>query len=87
MSTLDSTAGIAAPIDEFAPLSIGEDQFPMELKMARKQITTVHLERQPHRDAQQRLNLAYTYLIGASQTAKQRKDEEEKAKQFQEVKS
>ena len=34
--------------------------------MARKQIKTVHLERQPHRDARQRLHLAYTYLIEES---------------------
>jgi hypothetical protein len=59
----------------------------MELKMARKQITTVHLERQPHRDAKRRLSLAYTYLIEASQSAQQQIKEEEKAEQSQEVKS
>ncbi len=30
--------------------------------MAHKQITIVRLERRPHRDAKQRLHLAYTYL-------------------------
>jgi hypothetical protein len=31
--------------------------------MAQKQITTVRLVRRPHRDAKQRLHLAYTYLL------------------------
>ena len=55
--------------------------------MARKQITTVHLERQPHRDARQRLCLAYTYLIEEDQTVPQAIDEKEKRRQPQEVKS
>ena len=55
--------------------------------MTRKQITTVHLERQPHRDARQRLRLAYTYLIEESQTKEPPVDEEEKAQPYQEVKT
>lgn len=55
--------------------------------MARKQITTVHLERQPHRDAKQRLRLAYAYLIEESQATQQPIDEKEKRRQPQEVKS
>ena len=54
--------------------------------MARKQITIVHLARQPHRDAQQRLRLAYTYLIEASRSVKQQIDEEKREQQSQEVK-
>ncbi len=54
--------------------------------MAHKQITTVHLERQPHRDAKQRLRLAYTLLIEESQATRQQIDEEEKVQQYQEVK-
>jgi hypothetical protein len=59
----------------------------MELEMARKQIKTIHLERQPHRDAKQRLHLAYTYLIEESQTRKPHLHEEEKTQTYQEVKS
>ncbi|MCP4416468.1 MAG: hypothetical protein GY805_07590 [Chloroflexi bacterium] len=55
--------------------------------MVRKQIITVHLKRQPHRDAEQRLRLAYIYLIEESQSVKQQIDEEEKSQQYQEVKS
>lgn len=56
--------------------------------MAHKQITTVHLERRPHRDAKQRLRLAYTYLIEESrQKTLQQTEEEEKAQQTQEVES
>ncbi len=54
--------------------------------MARKQITTVHLERQPHRDAQQRLHLAYAYLIEASRSVKQQIDKGKKEQSYQEVK-
>ncbi len=39
--------------------------------MARKQIKTVRLERQPHRDAMQRLSLAYQQLAEAAQRAAQ----------------
>lgn len=55
--------------------------------MARKQIKTVHLERQPHHDARQRLHLAYTYLIEESQVKKMNSSEEEKTQAYQEVKS
>ena len=54
--------------------------------MARKQIKTIHLERQPHRDAKQRLHLAYTYLIEERQTRKPHSHEEEKRQTYQEVK-
>ena len=37
----------------------------MEAIMARKQIKTVRLERQPHREALKRLGLAYQQLIAA----------------------
>ena len=53
--------------------------------MARKQLATVYLERQPHRDAKRRLRLAYLYLIEASQ-AEQQADVETK-QGSQEVKS
>jgi hypothetical protein len=60
----------------------------MELQMARKQITTVRLERRPHRDAKQRLHLAYTYLIEESQRKiLPQTDEKEKVQQAQEVES
>lgn len=55
--------------------------------MVRKQIKTVHMERQPHRDAKQRLHLAYTYLIEESQAKKLHSHEEEKTEAYQEVKS
>jgi len=56
--------------------------------MAHKQITTVRLERRPHRDAKQRLHLAYTFLIEESQQKTLRQiDEKEKAQQAQEVES
>ena len=56
--------------------------------MARKQITTVRLERRPHRDAKQRLHLAYTYLIEESQRKiLPQTDEKEKVQQAQEVES
>ena len=56
--------------------------------MARKQITTVRLERRPHRDAKQRLHLAYTYLIEESQLKTlPQTDEKEKVQQAQEVES
>jgi hypothetical protein len=58
----------------------------MELEMARKQIKTVHLERQPHRDARQRLHLAYAYLIAESQTKKPHSHEEGKTQAYREVK-
>lgn len=54
--------------------------------MARKQIKTVHLERQPHRDARQRLHLAYAYLIAESQTKKPHSHEEGKTQAYREVK-
>ena len=54
--------------------------------MARKQIKTINLERQPHRDARQRLHLAYTYLIEESQAKKPHSHEEEKPQVHQEVK-
>lgn len=41
----------------------------MEAIMARKQIKTVHLERQPHREALKRLGLAYQQLIAAAAQA------------------
>ncbi len=41
----------------------------LELLMARKQIKTVHLERQPHREAMQRLRLAYQHLARAAKPA------------------
>ncbi len=55
--------------------------------MTRKKIKTIHLERQSHRDARQRLYLAYTYLIEESQTRKSQSNEEEKTQVSQEVKS
>ena len=55
--------------------------------MASKQITTVHLERQPHREAKQRLRLAYIYLIKESRRKKQVIVAMEKAHPPQEVKS
>ena len=56
--------------------------------MAHKQITTIHLERRPHRDAKQRLHLAYTFLIEESQLKTlQQTDEKEKIQQAQEVES
>lgn len=56
--------------------------------MARKHITTVHLERQPHREAKQRLHLAYTYLIEESRLkALPQTDEKEKGQKAQEVES
>jgi len=60
----------------------------MESQMARKQITTVRLERRPHRDAKQRLHLAYTYLIEENQLKTvQQTDKNEKVQQAQEVES
>ena len=60
----------------------------MESQMAHKQITTVRLERRPHRDAKQRLHLAYTYLIEERQLKTlQQTDEKEKVQQAQEVES
>lgn len=54
--------------------------------MARKQITTVRLERRPHWDAKQRLHLAYAYLIEESQRKMlPQTDEKEKVQQAQEV--
>jgi hypothetical protein len=41
----------------------------MEAIMARKQIKTVRLERQPHREALKRLGLAYQQLIAAAQAS------------------
>lgn len=56
--------------------------------MAHKQITTVRLQRRPHRDAKQRLHLAYIFLIGESQLKTlQQTDEKEKVQQAQEVES
>ena len=55
--------------------------------MARKQITTVHLERQPHREAKQRLRLAYICLIKESRRKKRVADAMEKTQLPQEVKS
>ena len=56
--------------------------------MAHKQITTVRLERYPHRDAKQRLHLAYTYLIAESQLKTlSQTDEKEMVQQAQEVES
>ena len=56
-------------------------------KMARKQITTVRLERQAHRQARERLCLAYEYLMAGRNEAKQPVDQEEKPKpKSQEVK-
>jgi len=56
--------------------------------MAHKQITTVRLERRPHRDAKQRLHLAYTYLIEENQLKTlQQTDKNEKVQQAQEVES
>ena len=56
--------------------------------MAHKQITTVRLERRPHRDAKQRLCLAYTYLIEESRKKTlQQTEEKEKVQQAQEVES
>jgi hypothetical protein len=60
----------------------------MESQMAHKQITTVRLQRRPHRDAKQRLHLAYTYLIEESRKKTlQQTEEKEKAQQAQEVES
>jgi len=60
----------------------------MESQMAHKQTTTVRLERHPHRDAKQRLHLAYAYLIKESQLKTlQQTDEKEKVQQAQEVES
>jgi hypothetical protein len=47
-------------------------------KMARKQITTVRLERQAHRQARERLHLAYEYLIAGLNEAKQPVAQEKK---------
>ncbi len=55
--------------------------------MARKQIKTVHLKRQPHRDARHRLHLVYTYLIEDSQAKKPHSNEEKRIEPYQEVKS
>jgi hypothetical protein len=56
--------------------------------MAHKQITTIRLERRPHRDAKQRLHLAYSYLIEDSrQKTLQQTEENEKVQQAQEVES
>ena len=55
--------------------------------MARKQIKTVHLERQPHRDAKRRLHLAYLCLIKESQALKSHAQETRKTETYQEVKS
>jgi hypothetical protein len=55
--------------------------------MARKQITTVYLERQPHREAKQRLRLAYINLIKESRRNKQVTIAMEKTQSPQEVKS
>jgi hypothetical protein len=58
----------------------------MESPMAHKQITTVRLERRPHRDAKQRLHLAYTYLIEESRLKTlPQTGEQEKVQQAQEV--
>jgi hypothetical protein len=43
----------------------------MESIMAGKQIKTVRLERQPHRDALKRLCLAYQHLMAAAAPAAQ----------------
>ena len=45
--------------------------------MARKQITTVRLERQSHRDAIQRLSLAYQQLAEAARQASQQVEGQE----------
>ena len=56
--------------------------------MARKQITTVRLERQPHRDAIHRLSLAYEYLAEAAKQASQPAERQEQIDPpSQEVKS
>ena len=56
--------------------------------MAHKQITSVRLDRRPHRDAMQRLHLAYIYLIEESQLKTlQQTDEKEKVQQAEEVES
>ena len=59
----------------------------MESQMARKHITTVRLERRPHRDAKQRSHLAYTYLIESQLKTLPQTDEKEKVQQAQEVES
>jgi len=60
----------------------------MEVKMAHKQIKTVHLKRQPHRDAKRRLHLAYAYLIDKDRQSVERLAAEKEIKQQpQEAKS
>jgi len=56
--------------------------------MAHKQIKTVHLKRQPHRDAKRRLHLAYAYLIDKDRQSVERLAAEKEIKQQpQEAKS
>lgn len=55
--------------------------------MAHKQITPVQLERQPHREAKQRLRLAYIHLIKESRQKKGVTVAKEKRQSPQEVKS
>ena len=55
--------------------------------MASKQITTVHLERQPHREAKQRLRLAYIHLMKESKREKRVTVAMEQTLSLQEVKS
>jgi hypothetical protein len=58
----------------------------MEYKMARKQIGTVYLERQPHRDGLKRLQLTYQLLIeAAKQVTTEEKQNEDQNSQSQEV--
>jgi hypothetical protein len=60
----------------------------MESIMAGKQIKTVRLERQPHRDALNRLCLAYQQLMAAAAPAVQPAAKQQKSVQdVQEVKS
>jgi hypothetical protein len=60
----------------------------MESIMAGKQIKTVRLERQPHRDALKRLCLAYQQLMAAAVPAVQPAAKQQKSVQdVQEVKS
>lgn len=55
--------------------------------MAHKQIPTVHLERQPHREAKQRLRLAYIHLMKESRQEKRVTVAMEKIQSLQEVNS
>ena len=59
----------------------------LELLMARKQIKTVHLERQPHREARLRLRLAYQQLARAAKPASPPAEHREQRNVSQEDKS